>query len=865
MKKLFYTSLIVIAGLFAASCEQEHIEAVYDPADVTAQTLGEISGVELSSDGEDIIATFNPADFNMAVAKSYTLYASSSADMSDKVKVSSKITVDGGIGQIKLLQKDINSLVYALGGAADEPFTVYFQLSASIANDKNGSIASTTIQSNIVEATFTPYSTLIKDEDLYEHVWVIGNSDYTGNWSHDKVYQFLYDYEKSGTTFTGLVDFGENHSDNQFKFTGAAGWEDATGNWGVADGEETAEAATLQLANGSNTNIWQYTAKRFYAFSLNTNTLVLTKLYSFDNIGIVGAFNGWNAGDAEMKMTYNDHLHRFYIDYTFGEATELKFTCDDSWDLNWGGEDGAAVPGGANIAVEPASYRIYFDPNKAEYEFSTSMFGKEEPTGEDGGNEDPEPTYTGWGIIGAFNEWGGDAPMTEKDGVWTGYFTNIADGEFKLRKDADWAENYGGTLVSLDTPFEAVAGGNNIITSAEGFYKVVLDLSGDTPMITVSEGKVWSLIGAFNDWGGDVDMEEVDGKWVSPATTLSGEFKLRYNHDWDVNRGGTFTSVGVAFDAVDGGANINVPEGEYIVTYDPEAETIIVEGALPSNTWSLIGVGGDWANDIFMTQLGSGLWVSPVVEFGGEFKLRYNHDWGVNRGGTYENNGVSFAVTQDGSNINVPDGKYQIIYNPALETVIVNSTASNWSIIGAIEGHNWDYDLYMSETSSQVFESEVFLADGEFKLRYDGGWDVNRGGTFEEDGTAFAVSDGGSNISLGDYKGKLVKVIYNASDEQVTVKVAWCVIGVVNDTNWSTDFAMRESSNNVWEGAVIANGEFKLRKSGNWDINRGGTLSSLGAAFEVTNNGANIAVPTTDKKYRIVYNAGEETVTVTEF
>lgn len=863
MKKLLYTTIIAVVSLFAASCEQEHIEAIYNPEAVTAQTLGEISGVVLDAEGEAVTVTFNPADFNMPVATSYALNASASSDMTDKVKVSAKIAIADGIGTITMLQKDLNSLIYSLGGVADEPFTVYFQLAASIANDKNGAIDSTTSVSNVVAATFTPYSTVVKDVDLFEHVWVIGASANVGSWSFDNVFQFLYDYEKTGNTFTGVIDFGEAGPSGGFKLVGVGNWNDESKNWGSEAQAEEAEVATIQLiASGGSKDIKCY-SKRYYSFSFNTSTLVLTKAASFDNIGIVGAFNGWNAADANLKMTYNPYFHRFYIDYTFDAATELKFTCDDNWDTNWGGKDGTTSPGGDNIAVEAGSYRIYLDINKSSYELSTSMFGKDEPTGEEtGGGDEPEPeTYKGWGIIGGFNEWGGDAPMTEKAGVWTGYFTNTAGGEFKVRKDADWAENYGGTIVSLGTAFEAVAGGDNLVTADAGFYKVVLDLTGDVAMLTVSEGNVWSLIGGFNEWSGDVDMEEVDGKWVSPATKISGEFKVRHNHDWGENRGGTLASIGVAFDAVAGGDNINVPEGEYIVTYDPTAETILVEGALPANTWSLIGVNGDWNNDIFMTQLASGIWVSAPTAINGEFKIRFNHDWGVNRGAAETTVGVAFAAVQDGGNLNVADGTYQVVYNPMLDLITINNCTNGWSVIGQFEGHNWDYDLYLSADGS----SETFLVDGTFKIRYNGGWDENRGGTFAADGEAFDAVPGGDNINVGtDAVNNYYKLNYDATAEKIIVTKAWCIVGQVNGTSWDKDFPMTEVAKGVWESSVTVNGEFKIRKSGDWGVNRGGTLAELGTAFAVENNGSNIAVPTADKKYKISYDAAAETITVVE-
>ncbi|MBQ6556844.1 MAG: SusE domain-containing protein, partial [Bacteroidales bacterium] len=151
MKKLLYTFFVAAAGLMLASCKQEHIEVVYNPDATTVQTLGNFSETVLTDGGADLVATFTPADFKIDAAKSYVLYTSSAADMSDKSKMAAKIRVneDESAGQVTLTQKDLNSKILSLGGEADVPFTLYFQLGASIANDKGNAIASTEVLSNI--------------------------------------------------------------------------------------------------------------------------------------------------------------------------------------------------------------------------------------------------------------------------------------------------------------------------------------------------------------------------------------------------------------------------------------------------------------------------------------------------------------------------------------------------------------------------------------------------------------------------------------------------------------------------------------------------------------------------------------------
>ena len=57
---------------------------------------------------------------------------------------------------------------------------------------------------------------------------------------------------------------------------------------------------------------------------------------------------------------------------------------------------------------------------------------------------------------------------------------------------------------------------------------------------------------------------------------------------------------------------------------------------------------------------------------------------------------------------------------------------------------------------------------GGWKFRQGAGWNVNRGGTFAEKGTAFGVEHDGANINVGDLTG--FDVIYDSTAETITVK-----------------------------------------------------------------------------------------------
>jgi hypothetical protein len=603
--------------------------------------------------------------------------------------------------------------------------------------------------------------------------------------------------------------------------------------------------------------------------------------YGFDQVGLIGLNGDW---DNDVVMLWDKYKQRFYADVDIAAATAFKFRLDADWGMNWGGELAALSAGGGDIPIEAGKYRIYLNlgqASKVTGAASAEDYGKsiepDQPV-------EPATPPSGYGLVGDMNSWGdngeggwSDIMMSEASGVYTGYLTMSADAQkFKIRKDGDWTESWGiaeGGSLTLGTAFDAVSGGSDIIVPLAGFYKVVFD--SNNSKITVFGGDdavVWSVIGGFNGWAGDVDMTLTDGKWISGSfatTEENQEIKIRKNHDWTESVGGTMTELGVAFAAVsENGPNIVIPAvGEYIVTYDPTAATILVENALPSKCWSVTGDFNSW-KDEYMTKTGTGLWISNPVELTGGFKLRFDNGWAVNRGGVFSAAGVPFAVSQDGSNITVPDGKYQIVYNPYLETITVNP-ATEWSVIGAFEGHNWDWDLYLSKMEDGTYHSEPFIANGEIKIRFAGDWGDNRGldGSVEvADGTPLPVKKDGDNLKVPVVDQAYV-LVYDPAAEQITLTVAWAITGKIEESDWGTDFFLTETSKGIWETAVVINGEFKIRKSGNWDINRGAagdspvTLTDATALEGIVNGGQNFAVASPGTKYRITYDANAEKIT----
>ena len=165
-------------------------------------------------------------------------------------------------------------------------------------------------------------------------------------------------------------------------------------------------------------------------------------------IYFIGATDGWT--NAEQKLALVDDAKGVYTGYLYcadpnGRGNQFKFQrVAGSWDneINSGAFStfsGAATSEGGNISVNAGEGVYYFDVNLGE---GTITATKVETMG----------------IIGGFNNWAGDAPMTWNAEEYCFEATNVgvtADG-WKFRVNGDWPINLGGSLNNL------TAGDDNI-------------------------------------------------------------------------------------------------------------------------------------------------------------------------------------------------------------------------------------------------------------------------------------------------------------------------------------------------------------------------------------------------------------------
>lgn len=737
---------MALAGLTMASCTQEHIDVQYIPENAVAPTLGTIEGCDLSDGGADIVVEYTKADFGVATGSAHNLYISKSEDMADMKKAKASFTDN----TITLTQADLNvvALDFAEAGAEVD---MYFAVVANLNTDKGAEVAGTQLKSNVVKATFKSYVADVLPTEKFEKVWVIGN--YCG-WSHDKT-QFLFDYNSTGTTFAGVVDFagadGVSMAADGFKLTGVAGWDD-TCNWGLEDNTTAeAEAASLQLITGGGSQDIKAYAKRFYGFEFDKTTMVLKKSWGADQIGIIGLNGDW---ETDIVMEYNPKWTRFYADIEAPADTEMKFRADGGWDLNWGVD---CAQGGGNIPVAAGNYRVYFNPATGLIEFNASAYGKTEDTTQ-GGNTEPEPEGPvtepdRWGVVGTFTEWGkqADLYMSEvAENLFVRMGVTVTDADaFKVRFNNDWNINYGAAgdvepfAVTVGEELTLVSGGKNLSAPA-GTYDIFFNIvdfkiwvmpEGEAPGgVEVKDIKFYADVTATGwtncniyGWG---DLGEYGGTW--PGTALSTETidgKEYYAYTFDASaigktisvifNNGSEQTVDIKDIVLDKDYIFTLTEkdanGKWLAAINGEAP---VEPEKPAvTTYGLLGDFNGWGDDVDLVARGDGWYVTEALSVtAGKLLIRLNDAWDEKFG----NDGSTLvigenALTYGGADMLIEAGTYDFYFNPATSKLFLVNAGDEDPTAGLVASISYGLVGTINGWSAPDVKFEA-IGDGGYKL-----------------------------------------------------------------------------------------------------------------------------------------------------
>lgn len=275
---------------------------------------------------------------------------------------------------------------------------------------------------------------------------------------------------------------------------------------------------------------------------------------------------------------------------------------------------------------------------------------------------------TEWGIVGDAtpNSWNGpDVQLlkTSTDGILVAY-TTLTTGEIKFRQNNSWdAPNKNLGDNGADGTLEE--GGANIAISAAGDYKVTVNFNDNTYTVELYS---FGIVGGAtpNEWNGPdlkLEYDRFSDVFRAIVTLKDGEIKFRENNSWDApsrNFGGT---DGVL---AEGGANIVVSAGHYIVTIDFNNSTYTLEPI--DSIWGLVGGAyNDWGatpDGIFTRDWSrpfDDIWIlNDATLIDGEFKFRANESWDAPNKNYGDSDGDG-VLEEGGGNIVTTAGTYSFV------------------------------------------------------------------------------------------------------------------------------------------------------------------------------------------------------------
>ncbi len=245
--------------------------------------------------------------------------------------------------------------------------------------------------------------------------------------------------------------------------------------------------------------------------SLLSLAFIAMMSHSADAMYLIGDPLGqWDPGmGIKMKETENGWEWTGYVDFFqfFGFAIELQpgmdwMTFNSNYRLS---------PVQDNLLAEDGNYPLHFGSPEGSFRGDSKEYKlivKKDAYGSYSVNIEvlDDPKIEGWGILGDFDNWNNDTPMTEiAYNVWTVTLPEL-DGNFKFRANNTWIDQYGAaeemTLVTNNSCLPIVANGE--VFRVENAHNVtfILDISNKTLVTKFNSTKATPLAlrGTFNNW-----------------------------------------------------------------------------------------------------------------------------------------------------------------------------------------------------------------------------------------------------------------------------------------------------------------------------------------------------------------------------
>lgn len=537
--------------------------------------------------------------------------------------------------------------------------------------------------------------------------------------------------------FRGFVFFP---ADGEFKFALQPNWDGTSYGPGEAEGTLTADKDAGNISS----------AAGLYFVTADIDKLVFT----MEPVTVAAAF-----GDRDEKMVYNaaDKTWVAIADVSEGDSYTLKFSGSETEIALGGGEKNLEF-GGQALSVSAGGI-VSFKLSIFDYPYSVAV-------GEV--VEDAKKLY----VAHSANGWNYfEAPALDclEDDKFYGLmnFIGAASPEVLLaRLQSPLGTQYGGTAAALET----FAGGAEAtpIAATAGLRFYAVDLSGETKTLYDTEITDAAIVLAGEPATTLAMTADGAGKW-----TLTHEFDAVGKFSVALN-GGTITCGDTEYPAVLGGSCtglalggglLNMTKGEHTLVLDLSGAvmTLEINGEIADLQLypETIGVTGDFG-DISWTAAASpqlqgdietGKYWGYVSMYGLTygFKFTYGETWVP--GEAVEGAEGEFTLGS-GDNMMIAEGLYR--WDVDLDAMTAKATPlTKVGLVGSAfgaDGWNDDQAELVRDAEDGLYKAAgVTFEAGEFKVRFNAGWDYSLGGALDNmvhDGANIAVEAGKFDLVL---------------------------------------------------------------------------------------------------------------------
>ena len=277
-------------------------------------------------------------------------------------------------------------------------------------------------------------------------------------------------------------------------------------------------------------------------------------------------------------------------------------------------------------------------------------------------------------------------------------------------------------------------------------------------------------------FAGIVDFADAEG--VSKAANgfkLTGVAGWDDSCNWGLEDNTTAEAEATSLQLITGGGSQDIKAyAKRFYGFEFDNTTLVLKKSWSADQIGIIGLNGDWENDIVMEY--NPKWTRFYADIEAadatEMKFRADAAWDLNWG---------VDCAQGGDNIAVAAGKYRVYFNPVTGLIEFNAgkygtaedTDANggggetpepegpqtepdrWGVVGTLTGWGGEADLYMSEVGENLFvrTNVTLTAEDQFKVRFNNGWDINAGAAGDVEPFAVTVGEelelvaGGKNLS----------------------------------------------------------------------------------------------------------------------